>query len=156
MQETWVRFLSQEDPLEEGMATHSSILAWRIPWTEEPGRLQSMQSQKVEHDWVTACMHAHRYYLSWSDRSSLSMEKRCCSTLGIKFWTLVWHEFLQPWMWVGMVKGRCVLECREVMGRAFPLSQVISQEPETQTIQCLGKPGLWVRALVSPSGDHGV
>ena len=50
MQETWVRFLSQEDPLEEGMATHSSILAWRIPWTEEPGRLQSMQSQKVEHD----------------------------------------------------------------------------------------------------------
>ena len=42
MQETWVRSLGQEDPLEEGMATHSSILAWRIPWTEEPGRLQSI------------------------------------------------------------------------------------------------------------------
>ena len=42
MQETPVQFLSQEDPLEEGMATHSSILAWRIPWTEEPGGLQSM------------------------------------------------------------------------------------------------------------------
>ena len=40
-QETWVRSLGQEDPLEEGMATHSSILAWRIPWTEEPGGLQS-------------------------------------------------------------------------------------------------------------------
>ena len=39
MQETWVRSLGQEDPLEKGMATHSSILAWRIPWTEEPGRL---------------------------------------------------------------------------------------------------------------------
>ena len=42
MQENWVRSLGQEDPLEEEMATHSSILAWRIPWTEEPGRLQSM------------------------------------------------------------------------------------------------------------------
>ena len=45
-----VQFLGQEDPLEEGMATHSSILAWRIPWTEEPGGLQSMGSQRVEHD----------------------------------------------------------------------------------------------------------
>ena len=42
MREAWVRSLSEEDPLEEGMATHSSILAWRIPWTEDPGRLQSM------------------------------------------------------------------------------------------------------------------
>ena len=42
MREAWVRSLSQEDPLEEGMATHSSILAWRVPWTEDPGRLQSM------------------------------------------------------------------------------------------------------------------
>ena len=50
MQETWVRSLSQEDPLEKGMATHSSILAWRIPWWEEPGKLQSMGSQRVGHD----------------------------------------------------------------------------------------------------------
>ena len=47
MQETWVCSLSQEDPLKKGMASHSSILAWRIPWTEEPGRLQSMGSQRV-------------------------------------------------------------------------------------------------------------
>ena len=47
MQETWVQFLGWEDPLEKGMATHSSILAWRIPWTEEPGRQWSMGSQKV-------------------------------------------------------------------------------------------------------------
>ena len=47
MRETWVQSLGWEDPLEEGMATHSSILAWRIPWTEEPGRLQSMGSQRV-------------------------------------------------------------------------------------------------------------
>ena len=50
MQETWVRSLGQEDPLEKEMATHSSILAWRIPWTEEPGRLQSMGLQRVRHD----------------------------------------------------------------------------------------------------------
>ena len=46
VQETQVRSLGQEDPLEEGMATHSSILAWRIPWTEEPSGLQSIESQK--------------------------------------------------------------------------------------------------------------
>ena len=50
MQETWVRTLGWEDPLEKGMATHSSVLVWRIPWTEEPGRLQSMGSQRVRHD----------------------------------------------------------------------------------------------------------
>ena len=50
MRETWVRFLGWEDPLEEEMATHASILAWRIPWTEDPDRLQSMGSQRVGHD----------------------------------------------------------------------------------------------------------
>ena len=48
MQETWVRFLGQEDPLEKAMVTHSCVLAWKIPWMEEPGRLQSMQSQESE------------------------------------------------------------------------------------------------------------
>ena len=47
MQETWVQALSQEDPLEKGMATHCSIIAWRIPWTEELGKLESMGSQRV-------------------------------------------------------------------------------------------------------------
>ena len=51
--ETWVRSLGQEDPLEKGMTTHSSIRAWRIPGTEEPGGLQSMGLQRVGHDWVT-------------------------------------------------------------------------------------------------------
>ena len=50
MQEAWVRFLGWEDPLEKGIETHSSILAWRIPWMEEPGGLQSMGSQRVGHD----------------------------------------------------------------------------------------------------------
>ena len=49
-QEMWVRSLGEEDPLEEEMASYSSILAWEIPWTEEPGGLQSMGSQRVGHD----------------------------------------------------------------------------------------------------------
>ena len=53
IQETIIWSLRWEDPLEEGMAAHSSVLAWRIPWTEEPGGLQSMRSQRVRHDWAT-------------------------------------------------------------------------------------------------------
>ena len=53
MQETWVQSLGQEDPLEKEMATYSSTLAWKIPWTEQRDRLQFMGLQKVRHDWVT-------------------------------------------------------------------------------------------------------
>ena len=53
MQETQIRSLGQEEPLEKGMAPHSSILAWEIPWTEEPGGLQSTWSQRVGHDLMT-------------------------------------------------------------------------------------------------------
>ena len=54
MQETWVQFLGQKDPLEKEMATHSSTLAWRTPWTEKPGRLQSMGSQESDMtEWLS-------------------------------------------------------------------------------------------------------
>ena len=56
--ETWVRSLGREDPLEKEMATHSSTLAWKIPWTEDPGRLQSMGWKRVRHDWVTSLIHS--------------------------------------------------------------------------------------------------
>ena len=59
MRKTWVQSLGWEDLLEKGMATHSSILAWRIPWIEEPGELQSMESQRVGHDWA-ANITTHR------------------------------------------------------------------------------------------------
>ena len=65
MWETWVRSLGQEDSLEKEMATHSSILAWRIPWTEEPGGLQSTGSQRVGHDWATTSF----FFLSLSPAS---------------------------------------------------------------------------------------
>ena len=54
MQETWVRSLGWEDPLETEMAIHSSTIAWKIPWTEEPCRIQSMGSKRVGHDWATS------------------------------------------------------------------------------------------------------
>ena len=62
---SWVQSLGGEDPLEEGMATHSSILACRIPWTDEPGGLQTIGSQRVRHRWSNlACMHALLYKLT--------------------------------------------------------------------------------------------
>ena len=67
MRETWVGSLGQEDSLEEGLATHSSILAWRIPWTEEPGGLQFMELQRVRHDLSNlACMQM-RYMIKTSN-----------------------------------------------------------------------------------------
>ena len=64
MRETQVRSLDQEDPLEKGMAIHSGILAWRIPWTEEPGRLQSMGWQRVGYDWSDLAWKLQSRWLS--------------------------------------------------------------------------------------------
>ena len=69
MRETRVRSLGWEDLLEKEMATHSSTLAWRIPWMEEPGRLQSMGLQRVEHDWATS-LHIHISPSSWTSLPS--------------------------------------------------------------------------------------
>ena len=66
MKETQVRSLSQEDPLEKEMATHSSILGWEIPWTEEPGRVQSMGSQTVGHDSATKQERPSLHAFTWS------------------------------------------------------------------------------------------
>ena len=69
MQETQVWSLGKEDPLEDNMATQSSILAWRIPWTEEPGRLQSTRLQRVRHDWATKHTHKGSYEsIPWQDQ----------------------------------------------------------------------------------------
>ena len=64
MQETWVRSLGLEDPLEEGMATHSSIHAWITPWTEGPGELQSMGSQRVGCNWATNTHMVYPFLIS--------------------------------------------------------------------------------------------
>ena len=61
MQETWIWSLGQEDPLEKEMATHASILAWEIPWTEEPGGLVHGIAKRAGHDWATKHAHAHGF-----------------------------------------------------------------------------------------------
>ena len=63
--EIWVRSLGWEDPLEKEMAMHSSTIAWKIPWTEEPGRLQSMGSQRVRHDGATSLKDIFLNVTSW-------------------------------------------------------------------------------------------
>ena len=75
MWETWVRSLGGEDALEKDMATHSSTLAWKIPWTEEPCRLQSMGSQRVGHNWatsLTSLTQSHSWLMTEVSNSSAS------------------------------------------------------------------------------------
>ena len=96
MRETWVRSLGREDPLEKGMATHSSILAWRIPWTEEPGRLQSMGSQRVGHDWATSLSFTFMSYIGlprW-----LSVKRTHLPVQEMQIWTLGWENLLEKAM----------------------------------------------------------
>ena len=76
MRETRVLSLGREDPLEKEMATHSGILAWKIPWMEEPGRLQSMGSQRVRHDWATSLTQGQAtsfYFPYWSNQQPLAL-----------------------------------------------------------------------------------
>ena len=96
MQETWVRSLGWKDSLKEGMAIHSSILAWRIPRTEEPGGLQSMDSQRVRHDWATK--HRTLIYLEASQVAQwqvthLPMQETWVLSLGQK---IPWRRKWQP------------------------------------------------------------
>ena len=83
MHETQVRFLGQEDSLERGMATHSSILAWRIPWTEEPGGLQSMGLQRAGHNLATKQQQNN------FDENSASRLKYIMSIKHVIFWRLI-------------------------------------------------------------------
>ena len=71
MQETWVQSLVREDCLGKGMATHCSVLAWRIPWTEEPGGLQSVGSQRAGHDWTK--IHTPSHLVDHSNHNKLKM-----------------------------------------------------------------------------------
>ena len=84
-QETWVWSLGREDPLKEGMATHSSILAWRIPWTEEPGGLYSIGLQRVGHDWNDlAC--------AWGTKISHAVTLKKKTSLSLMFVFSLWLE----------------------------------------------------------------
>ena len=91
MQETCVQFLGSKDPLEKGMATHSSILAWRIPWIEEPGRLESMGLQREGQNWVTNTLNFFDNLERKSNVSSLYFSEFIgkIQNIGI-FWLIVY------------------------------------------------------------------
>ena len=96
-QEAWVQSLSQEDLLEKEMATHSSILAWKIPWMEEPDRLQSKGSQRVGHDWAT----------SFSLNLSFTFQDSCNYPL----WTSVFSYARQRWSWTVTIRIMGGIDC---------------------------------------------
>ena len=104
MQETWVWSLHWEDPLEKGMATHSSILAWRFPWAEEAGGLQSMRSQRVGHDWATNTLSK-----SWRNAQSSSQNSR--DSEGSK-WLYEAVSYLSPHLLRKLSQVSCLLPLR--------------------------------------------
>ena len=111
IQEIWIPSLCQEDPLEKGMATHSSILAWRIPWTEESGGLQSTGLQRAGHDWAT---NTHTY-LPEKDTiivirdGSKSVRILCLCVMG-REWDYV-HLYKRKWKVNVLVAQSCLTLC---------------------------------------------
>ena len=91
MQETWVWSLGQEDPLEKAMATLSSTLAWKIPWTEKRGRLQSMELQRVRHNWATSLS-----VWSCEDHGFYKQNTRVCYSDAL-IWVVL--GFVLKWIW---------------------------------------------------------
>ena len=124
VQEIWVQSLSQEDPLGKGMATHSSILAWRISWTEEPGGLQSLGSQRVGHNWATNTF-TFFHFIHQRNPGELSNSPKWLKSslkyhLQLKINKNIGGSGLEPkrigrqfmWNW----KGKCLLGQTETMG----------------------------------------
>ena len=137
MRETRVRSLGREDPLEKEMATHSSTLAWKIPWKEEPGRLQSMGSQRVGHDWATALSLSQQWPQDWKRSVFIpipkkSNDKECsnyCTIALISHESKIMLQFLQarlvkhlPAMWETWVR---------FLGWEFPLKKEMATHSST-------------------------
>ena len=98
VRETWVPSLGREDPLEREMATHSSILAWKIPWTEEPGRLQTIGLPRVGHDWATS--------LSLSMHLEEIKSRERCFVLFIQFFVCLYIHKVYIWLWCNITENR--------------------------------------------------
>ena len=107
--ETWVWSLGREDPLEKGLATHARILAWRIPWTEEPGRLQSKDLQRVQHNWGTFTW-LNLLVLGFPGDSAVNYLSAVQET---RVWSLGWEDPLEE----GMATNSSILTWREEPGR---------------------------------------
>ena len=133
IQETWVWSLHWEDPLEKGMATRSSILAWRIPWTEEPGRLQSMRSQKVGHDWATNTLSE-----SWRKAPSSSQNSRDYE--GFK-WLYEAVSYLSLHLPRRLSQVSCLLPFRFWWGLGFSVPCPLTAELQTHNLVLQAYPG---------------
>ena len=93
MRETWVQSLGWEDPLEKEMAPHSTTLAWKIPWMEEPGRLQSVESQRVGHDWATSLsLYTHKSRMSFNKSTKERKGTGEYSVKGLKLY-MQWYTY---------------------------------------------------------------
>ena len=139
MQETWVWSLGQGDPLEEEMATHSSILAWRIPWAEELGGLQSMGSQRVRQDWATK-----------QQSSVSSVQSLSCVQLFVTPWTAARQTSLfltNSWSLLKLMSIKPVMPPNHLilccplllLPSIFPSTMVLSSE----SVLCIRWPNYW-------------
>ena len=159
-QETQVQSMGWEDPLEEEMATHSSILAWKIPWTEEPGGLQSMGSQRVRHNWATEHTVDLQCCINFSLQHScteafstvLCISTLVCSTLypcaywqTLKFWRWCKWEVAEWW---GEGNACTSVQTQQHFCVSCFLSNFIGGLGWPLACLCLGLPSCWVaRAL---------
>ena len=109
MWKTEVQCLGREDPLEKGTATHSSILAWRIPWTEEPGGLQSMASQRVGHDWATVPQCSCSPVVAFGVRGSAA-RNMCFTVLFISKWGSLTQGLLREAHYAGCFSISCCIK----------------------------------------------
>ena len=138
MQEMWVQSLGQEYPLEEEMATHFSTLSWRIPWIEEPGWLQPIESQRVGHDWSNfACT-----CLQKSEVKSLSRVQLFAQLFGI----VQFHGLSGPWNSPGQNTGVCchfLLQCLQKGTLYWLIKRLAVLFQETRQIHTGAGPGLW-------------
>ena len=134
MQETWVRSLVGKIPLEKGIATHPSILAWRIPWTEESGGQQSMGSQRVGYNWETNTFHfSTKQIWGWSLWEFIFWKMRQGIPTGISHVQLLPAQSLQLWLQFSSVAQSCPTLC-DPMSCSTPGLPVQHQLPEfTQT-----------------------
>ena len=132
MQETWVQSLSLNNPLEEKMATHSSILAWEIPWTEEPGDIQSIGMQRVRHDWVewTELVFFFRFFTIIGYYKILSIVPCATQYTHAQLPSPVW-VFVTPW----------TVACQAPLSMGFPRQEYWSGLP-FPSLGDLSNPGI--------------
>ena len=147
MQETWVQSLGRDDPLEKGKVTHSSILAWRIPWAEEPGGLQSKRSQTVRWTEATAhtCVHTHTHSNNQRTQGNPNTEQISLVCSSMKFrWNKNWKRHPGS-VQFSSVSQSCPTLC-DPMNRSTPGLPVHHQLPKSTQTHVH-----WVSDAIQPS-----